>query len=344
MIQIELPLPPHFNPESVGKVWQIPYLQRAQDARSWAVKHRIQPAKNDSIKISLVLIDLQNTFCIPGFELFVAGRSGTGAVEDNRRLCEFIYRNLGRITRITVTLDTHTPMQIFHPLFLINADGNHPEPHSTIKHSEILNGKWKFNPAVADSLGITPDYGQQHLMHYTKTLMEQGKYELTIWPYHAMLGSIGYALVASVEEAVIFHSFARISQAEMEVKGRNPLTEHYSVIGPEVMFGSDGELLENRNKKFIQKMHDFDRIIIAGQAKSHCVAWTIDDLLGEILQTDEELVKKVYLLEDCTSPVVVPGLVDYTIQADDAFKKYQSAGMHVVQSSTPMTEWSDFFK
>ena len=52
--------------------------------------------------------------------------------------------------------------------------------------------------------------------------------------------------------------------------------------------------------------------MIASQAKSHCVAWTIDDLLSSRLLLERGLVEKVYLLEDCTSPVVVPGAVDYT--------------------------------
>jgi len=30
-------------------------------------------------------------------------------------------------------------------------------------------------------------------------------------------------------------------------------------------------------------------------------------------------VEKVYLLEDCTSPVVIPGVIDYTDLADAAF-------------------------
>ena len=34
--------------------------------------------------------------------------SGRGAVEDTRRVVEFVYRNLAAITRITATLDTHT--------------------------------------------------------------------------------------------------------------------------------------------------------------------------------------------------------------------------------------------
>ncbi len=63
-----------------------------------------------------------------------------GAVEDNRRLCEFIYRNLGRITHITATLDTHTAMQIFHPIFLVDSHGQNPAPLTLISYEDILKG------------------------------------------------------------------------------------------------------------------------------------------------------------------------------------------------------------
>ena len=67
-----------------------------------------------------------------GFELFVGGRSGTGAVDDNRRLCEFIYRNLGTITQVVPSLDTHHAMQVFHAIWLVDEHGNHPDPYTLI--------------------------------------------------------------------------------------------------------------------------------------------------------------------------------------------------------------------
>jgi nicotinamidase-related amidase len=82
-----------------------------------------------------------------------------------------------------------------------------------------------------------------------------------------------------------------------------------------------------------------DAVIIAGQAKSHCVAWTIDDLLTEAKARSPKLVEKVYLLEDCTSPVVIPGVVDFTDQADAAFQRFADAGMHVVRSTDPIDTW-----
>src|SRR5574341_2555603 len=193
----ELPIPAHFNADKVGQVW-----------------------------VCLMAVDVQNTFCLPDFELFVGGRSGRGAIDDNVRLCQFIYRNLGTITEIDPTMDTHTAMQIFHPIFLVNEAGEHPPPLTPISLEEVEQGVWKVNPAVAHSLAHG-DYMalQQHLVHYCRKLSEHGKYLLMVWPYHSMLGGIGHCLVSAVEEALLFHNFARHSQTGIEVKGGNPLPE-----------------------------------------------------------------------------------------------------------------------
>lgn len=60
------------------------------------------------------------------------------------------------------------------------------------------------------------------LEHYAQQLKQSGKYDLTIWPYHGMLGGIGHALVSAFEEAVFFHSIARASQPDYHVKGDRP--------------------------------------------------------------------------------------------------------------------------
>jgi nicotinamidase-related amidase len=335
----ELPIPSHFNPDKVGDVWRVPYQQRAEEAEQWEKQHHLPPAASDRFRICLLPVDVQNTFCIPGFELYVGGRSGRGAVDDNLRLTQFIYRNLHRITEICPTLDTHQAMQIFHGIFLLNDRGEHPAPYTLISEDDITRGVWKFNPSIAKSLGITESHGQRYLQHYARRLKESGRYDLTVWPYHAMLGGIGYALVSSVEEAIFFHNMARYSQSHFEIKGNNPFTENYSVLGPEVLEDGERKPMARKNTALIQKLLQFDGVIIAGQAKSHCVAWTIDDLLRDILLRDKRLAEKVYLLEDCTSAVVVPGIIDYTDAADAAFRRFAEAGMHVVRSTDPMETW-----
>jgi len=336
------PIPEHFDANKVGKIWRVDYETLSIAALDFARKHYIQPAAKDKTRICLLAVDVQNTFCLPNFELFVAGRSGTGAVDDTRRLCEFIYRNLDVITEICPTMDTHQALQIFHSIFFINDKGEHPGPYTLITVEDIQKGVWKVNPDVCPFLNMDHENAQKYLLHYTRELKSSGKYVLTVWPYHAMLGGIGHALVPAFEEALFFHSIARYSQPDFQIKGNHPLTEHYSVFGPEVEKGVNGEVIVQKNTYLIEKLIQFDAVIVAGQAKSHCVAWTIEDLLSDFLKIDRKLAEKVYLLEDCTSPVVIPGVVDYTDEAAAAFRKFVNAGMHVVKSTDPIESWEGF--
>jgi nicotinamidase-related amidase len=336
-------LPAHFDPARVGQVFRVPYAQRAAEAGAFAEQHGIEPAWRDGTRIGLVLVDVQNTFCLPEFELFVAGRSGKGAVEDSLRTCEFIYKNLGRLTEITATLDTHAAAQIFHPLFWIDAQRQNPEPHTVISVEDVEKGRYRPNPALAKSLGLEAGFDiDAYALHYVKTLHDVAKYPLIVWPYHAMVGGIGHALVPAIEEAVFFHGIVRQTRTHYEIKGSHPLTEHYSVLRPEVLQDHRANRIGERNFKLIEALLAFDALIIAGQAKSHCVAWTIGDLLGEILKHDAALARKVYLLEDCTSPVVVPGVVDFTDPANAMFARFAEAGMRLVQSKAPVESWPGF--
>ncbi len=339
-----LPIPEHFQGDLQGdrleSVWRVPYQIRAAEAQAWAQEHQIPPASDDTFRTALVLIDVQNTFCLPDFELFVAGRSGKGAVEDNQRLCEFIYRNLHHITDIIPTLDTHGAAQIFHPAFWVDSQGRSPQPMTIITAADVESGTWQVNPHL-----VNPNFKtgfsrkaptidlQAWALHYVQQLEQAGKYPLTVWPFHSMLGGIGHALVSAVEEAVFFHSIARHSPTQYELKGENPLTERYSALGPEVGTAADGAIIDRPNNGLIDQLLDYDRVIIAGQAKSHCVAWTVADLLNAIQAKDPAIAQKVYLLEDCTSPVVVPGIVDFSDAGDRAFAEFAAAGMHRVRST-----------
>ncbi|CDM94755.1 MULTISPECIES: hypothetical protein [Limnospira] len=325
----KLPIPVFFDSHKLEEVWKVPYQQREREARLWAQEHDIQPAARDTKRIGLLLIDVQNTFCLPGFELFVRG-----AVQDNQRLCEFIYRHLGVITGIIATLDTHTAMQIFHPIFWVNDSGEYPEPGRTITDEDIAKGRWRVNPTIAPNFrGWDEQTLAQHARYYTHQLTEGGRYPLTIWPYHGMVGGISHALVSGVEEALFFHNIARYSQTHLELKGQHPLTENYSALKPEVSVASNGVSIGNTNKGLIEQLLNFDLLFIAGQAKSHCVAWTVEDLLTEIQQRDRTLAQRVYVLEDCTSPVIVPGVVDFTEAAEAAFQRFSAAGINLVKST-----------
>ncbi|MGK7958033.1 MAG: isochorismatase, partial [Crocosphaera sp.] len=217
---------------------------------------------------------------------------------------------------------------------------NHPQAGMTmISYEAVKQRRLQVNPKIANSLKISLENLENYALHYVRKVTEDSKYPLTIWPYHSMLGGIGHALVSSVEEALFFHNLVRSSQTQFELKGDNPLTEHYSVLSPEVLENDQGEKIAKKNSTFLNKLLSFDKIIIAGQAKSHCVAWTVEDLLTEIEQKDPNLAKKVYLLEDCTSAVVVPNVIDFTDKADEAFQRFSDAGMNRVNSTDDMDSW-----
>lgn len=333
---MRLPVPPFFDPSAASRVFRVPYAERAVDAKGWAEEHGISPAASDTSRTALFLVDVQNTFCVPEYELFVGGRSGRGAVEDSQRMASFLYGHLPSITEIVITLDTHTAVQIFHPIFWVDEGGGHPAPHTVLSVQDIEAGRWKVNPNVAPSVAPGPDFDlQAWALHYARRLHEGGKYPLVVWPYHSMVGGTGHALVSIVEEAVFFHSIARQARTRVEIKGQNPLTENYSVLHPEVIDDPNGGRIGTINVALIDHLLSFDRVIVAGQAKSHCVAWTVEDLLKEIKKREPDLAQRIVLLDDCTSPVVVPDVVDFTDPAEDAYVRFARAGMRRSLSTDP---------
>ncbi|MEK7486692.1 MAG: isochorismatase, partial [Planctomycetota bacterium] len=173
-----LPIPSFFDSKNVGKVWQVAYAERATQAREWAQKYRISNASADRVRVGLLLIDVQNTFCTEGFELVVQG-----ATDDNIRLLRFIYENLAQITEMIPTLDTHQASQIFHPVFWSDEQSHPPAPMTQITLDEVKKGKWRANPHLALGVYQGDEQGlQSYALHYVQKLTKEGKYPLMIWP------------------------------------------------------------------------------------------------------------------------------------------------------------------
>ncbi|HUS31840.1 MAG TPA: nicotinamidase [Kofleriaceae bacterium] len=341
-----LPIPTFFDPKRAADWSYRPdAAQLASAGAAWRAQHKLKPAAADETRVHLLLIDVQKDFCFPEGTLYVAGRSGKGAIDDSRRIAEFVYRNLASITDITTTLDTHLAYQIFFPSFWLDKADQPVAAFTTITSAMIAAGEVRPNPAMAKWLcGGNYTWLCKQALFYCQELERAGKYQLYLWPPHCLLGSDGHALAGVIHEARLFHAFTRVAQSNVEVKGGNPLTENYSVLRPEVLSRFDGAALAQRNTQFIHTLLAADAVVIAGQAASHCVKSTIDDLLTEIAAQDPKLAAKVYLMTDCMSAVTVPdgkgGLAaDFTPQADAALQKFADAGMRLVKSTDPITTW-----
>jgi nicotinamidase-related amidase len=315
----------------------------------------IAASQDDTIRILLLLIDLQLDFCHPDGSLFVAGRAGDGAVRDCARIAEFIYRNTDRLTRIYATLDTHRPFQIFFPEFWLMADGSVPNTHTLIRkvNGHLCNvgldgrviGRVMPNPAVTSFVmryGCR-NYGQlvTRAESYVSALDQSGKYSLYLWPHHCLEGGNGHRLAGVIDESILYHSFVRRVPPELIRKGYSPLTESYSVFGPEVL-GDEVEILPQQAGS-IEDVFSYDAVIVVGQASSHCVKASVEHIVkfGQQDSVDQNALEKFYLLTDCMSPVVVPG-ADFTAEAESARQSFERAGLHLVESTIPISQWPGF--
>ncbi|MFC1854230.1 nicotinamidase [candidate division CSSED10-310 bacterium] len=339
----QLQLPKHYQSDqardSAYFLSNINSLQ--QEAEAWKKQYSLKPIGSDRTKVHLLIIDDQIDFSFPSGSLYVAGRSGTGAMDAQDRMVQFIYHNLHLISYITCTLDTHIPFQIFFTCAHVRSDGTHPAPHTIITADDYKKGIYQPNPQMAKQLQADPIWLQRQFTHYCEQLEATGKYQLYLWPYHCLLGSLGHNLSGVIDVARLFHSFTRGADNIPTIKGGNPLTEHYSIFAPEVSSCWDGRPIPGaqKNTKLIKTLLDYDVVIMAGLASSHCVKESIADFLGEIQLKDPALAKKVYILRDCTAPVVIPGGPDFTDDAERALETFQNAGMHVVSSSEPIESW-----
>lgn len=366
----ELSIPQFFDPDNAGK-WdyspdQVALMAAASEARR---KYGVPLAPTDKTRVHLLIIDAQRDFCLPwdnrrkrGGTLYVGGRSGRGAIDDNVRLSQFIYKNTHRITGITTTLDTHYAYQIFFAPFWQTSDGKPLSPHTMIVVGEggQLNNVYPDGtpihrgvrpaPEAAHAVeGVNGNYSWlfAQAKYYCEELERGNKYKLYLWPPHCQLGSDGHALAGVIHEARYYHSLLRGTQSNCETKGGNPLFECYSVFGGEVLTRADKEgVLGQRNTDIIAKLLANDAVVVAGQAASHCVKSSIEDLLTDIKQQDPTLAKKVFVMGDCMSAVVVPDekgniVADFTQNAQDALDMFANAGMHLVKSTDPMEFWPD---
>jgi len=327
-----MPIPAVYNSTLTDTRRKVDMISLQKDAIDWARTHNFKPAASDTLKICLLIIDGQIDFVNSDGNLPVTGRSGHGAIDDTNRTCVLIYELMDVITRICPTLDTHMLYQIFFSIAWVNDHGEHPSPGTILSEKDVKTGLWKLNPALCKEVNAPLMWLQKYCQYYTECLSATGKYALMIWPYHTMLGETGHAMNPSLYEAVFFHAVARGSQTGFQIKGGKVLTENYSVLRPEVTQSHDGVVVGELNVKFIENLLSHDEVWILGQAGSHCLAWTVQDLLDIIAAKDPFLAKKVSIVTDCTSAVVIPGVADFTGPMEEAFDRFRQGGMNLVTS------------
>ncbi len=258
----------------------------------------------------VLVIDAQNDFCKPGGALFVPGAPG-----DTERVCALLDRldRKGSIGNYHLTMDTHYVLDISHPGFWRDPEGNLPEPYTQITAADLASGKWL--PKDPGSL--------ERVRLYLERLDASGRYTHTIWPEHCILGSPGHCLDEEVLERVNRWERREGRRADYILKGMNLWTEHYSVLKAEVEDPDDiGTAL---NRRLLGELSLARAVIVSGQALSHCVANTITDLIENLAP---DVLARIIVLEDASSSV--PGFEGL---GETALQKARDAGMTVCKAS-----------
>ncbi|WP_431100064.1 cysteine hydrolase [Roseateles noduli] len=252
--------------------------------------------------LQLLIVDPQNDFCdIPGATLPV-----TGADADMKRLAALVDQAGGAIADIVVTLDSHPVYAIERPAFwqqpgADGADGTDgadgaagaPQPvapFTQIKAEDVRAGCFApRDPALRD----------QVLAYLDALEASPKKYILMVWPTHCVVGTWGHNVHGELAAALGRWEAARLRTVEKVLKGQNPLTEQYSAVRAEVPIASDPRTQTNR--ALVDRIVDFPGLtFIAGEASSHCVAATAEDLFAEM---SAERLARIVLIEDAMSPV-----------------------------------------
>lgn len=239
---------------------------------------------NDRARTHLLVIDPQNDFMdIPGAALPVPG-----AAADMARLATFIDAACERIAAISVTLDTHHRIGIERPAMWRTADGSGVAPFTPISAADVRSGT--YAPRDASAL--------PRVLAYLDALEAAGRYRLMVWPVHCEAGTWGHNVEERVRLAYNRWEEATLQPVRKVFKGMNAWTESYSALQAEVPDPQDPATALNTG--LVAALDAADRIVVAGEASSHCVRATLEHLADHLPSGRAD---KLVLLSDCMSPV-----------------------------------------
>ncbi len=252
------------------------------------------------MNIHLLAIDPQNDFCdLPAsWRPVLDGRPLApalpvpGAHEDMGRLAGLIQALGPRLTDITVTLDSHPSIAIERPALWRDAQDREVAPFTVVTHADVQAGRYR------------PRFEAARVSSQIARLEAQGG-QLMVWPEHCVTGTWGHNIHPLVAQALAQWECAQGRVALKVRKGEYPWSEHYGVFAADTPL--DDEPSTQFNLHLARRVtRQVDVLLVGGEASSHCVRASIDQLLsamenGRIPPMADSA--RIILLSDCMSPV-----------------------------------------
>ena len=239
---------------------------------------------------TLLIIDAQRDFH-PGGSLAIPTAS-----DDSQRVAALLHKHAARIDRVVATLDSHHKLHIGHPCFWTQtATGKHPAPFTIISAQDLRDGKFTPHPKlqlpadlsravdpnvfagrdkVLQQDGVTLDL-TKYCIEYADRLEAKGRFQICVWPEHCLIGTAGHAIVDPILESIAHWSSLTGGSVEWIWKGEQLLTEMYSAIEADVPVTTDTAF----NDSLVDSLQTSNHLIVCGQAMSHCVNYTLRDIV-----------------------------------------------------------------
>jgi nicotinamidase/pyrazinamidase len=266
------------------------------------------------LKAHLLIIDPQNSF----MDINNATLPVSGANDDMNRVADIIKRVGNRFEDIHVTMDSHHPVDVAHPIWWMDQDGNSPPPFTIISSNDISSSVWQ-----ARNLSVR---NRSH--QYVLDLEAGGKKLLCIWPPHCLIGSWGHNFHDNLGDALREWEERQFATVNVVTKGSNPFTEHYGAFMAEVPDPNDPST--GLNTERLQMFAEADIVYVSGEASSHCVMESVNQIADNI---GDAHLSKFHLLTDCMSPVgAVPNGPDFPAITEAWLKNMESRGMKLCTS------------
>jgi hypothetical protein len=231
---------------------------------------------------------------------------------------------------------------------------------------KIYVGTWNGEPKSPEQRAYARlPILQKFAYFYIKKMNIPEKPKPCLWAKHCISGTDGWRLYFTLEKKLI-ELQKKGKKVYYHEKGTNDLVEMYSIFSAEVPFeellndtGLSVNDLPEEYKKYVNatlpkpsetndknnetpnyvtgfnqtlfnKLMEHDKIFVCGEAKSHCVKTSLEDMVAHC---KESQCGKIHVLENMTS--VVPGYEDPTVVA---YKQLSSKGIKIINATIPQME------
>ena len=273
------------------------------------------------LNTTLLIIDPQNDFMdAGGADLPLVGDTRLapalpvpGAMSDMARLSQFIEATGEWLSDIVVTLDSHPYVAIERTPFWRDQNGREVAPFTTITAEAVRAGTY------------SPMHSPEIVLRQLEQLEAQGQ-ALMVWPVHCVTGTWGHNIQALLMDRLNQWECQTGKPVRKVAKGEYPFSEHFGVFEAEVPL--DHVPSTQFNTSLARTLvEDTDVLLVAGEAASHCVAASVEQLIQsmntkgrEVLHYKDKL--RIILLMDCMSPVT-----GFESAANDFFARAEAAGV-----------------